>query len=71
MSFSDDCLTCNGRGWVHVKIEPRTVETCPGCLGAYNNEITSRTETKTSGQETEGCTTCETVWPRPDDSGSG
>lgn len=69
MSFSDDCLVCNGRGWVHVKVEPRIVETCPGCVGSYENEITGRTEEKTGGSETSGCTTCEIVWAGPSDSG--
>lgn len=71
MNFSDDCLTCNGRGWVHVKVEPRIVESCPECVGSYQNEITSGTEEASCGQEAQGCATCEAVWPRSDDSGSG
>ncbi len=70
MSFSDECLTCNGRGWVHVKVEPRIVESCPECVGSYENEITGRTEEKTGGSEAAGCTTCEIVWAGPGDSGS-
>ena len=69
MNFSDDCLICMGKGWVHVKIEPREVESCPGCMGAYQNEITGRTEEKTSGQKTSRCTTCETIWSGSGDSG--
>ncbi len=65
MSFSDDCLTCNGRGWVHVKVEPRIVESCPECVGSYENEITGRAEEKASGSETTGCATCEIVWAGP------
>ena len=30
---TDDCLTCNGKGWVTVQAEPRIVETCPECGG--------------------------------------
>ena len=35
---ADDCLTCNGKGWVTVQAEPKIVETCHECGGGYLHE---------------------------------
>jgi hypothetical protein len=35
-SGAPDCLTCLGKGFVTVKVEPLTRETCPACCSGWS-----------------------------------